>query len=676
MILRSARSRPQFRPACAFFCPKQRGLHGDLKQRSTLEIINHVQSRIANEEYSSIKTFKNKLQRHYDSKYAGLLADMRCLGVMDEKLVKMIFMRRSGPTQHTAFVSSLESIKKGSNSVSEKRKRIYGIIKLQKALYPEIARTNGILVPETLHQWFWQNLRKDETFQHYYFLIQNDVLLSSKSSNLFLRRLLKGSEMEVQLGTFQVFLHNPEHHEIFQSKFEKLYNFSQINQIVTAVLARKDLRHIKLYFAALLNRLEGKELQNSDLSEKQRIALFIKFTNTLLNYLKLTCNYDMFLHSFKMVTDLVLAQKLDTRLLHKPFLLAIQYLRSLSQHSHVLKLISFAQELSLERSFKFKQSVIGELVSTMRAFNDPKIIVDYITTVYTSPKTLRLLNELGIWSLLRHNSVNVLNATQLERDFESNKIQKSHLSNFLAHRVLPNTVVLTELYRVILQYFSNGTPGTELKQLIIDLYHRYKACMINHEDYFVQPDCGIINVLIYHLRFQLKDHRLAFVLAQDFFQTQPFVKCDASTPFGLVLYHNHALTRTEISSLLVLMDKHKVKLDFKVISAMVFQNLRSGQIEEAHTWFQKLISAGFPLTHRSLIKCAIENDWELPRGIDTSFMTEAPTSVSNSGFEFEIDDAVSGGIMEEEEHESTVKFANALLGITETLAESKGTAGD
>lgn len=236
--------------------------------------------------------------------------------------------------------------------------------------------------------------------------------------------------------------------------------------------------------------------------------------------------------------------------------------------------------------------MIAEVVSTLRSFNDPTIILNYITTVFTNPKTMELINELGIWGLLHHNTISTLSDSQLKKDQASIAVQKSPLSTFLTASLLPNAVVMTELYRVTLQYLSLNTPTAQFKQIIIDLYHRYKETLKNKSDCFIFPDCGILNTLVYNLRYRMKEDRLAYMLVLDFFQSQTQINCAGSSPFGLILYHNYTLTHSEISKLLVIMDKHNIKLDFKVITGMIFYYIRSGQVEDAHSWFQKLAYFG------------------------------------------------------------------------------------
>ncbi|SCU77824.1 LADA_0A02410g1_1 [Lachancea dasiensis] len=635
---------------------KTLGVSGDLLQLGPQELAGAIQLHLAKNEVSGLKTIRNKLQRHLNNRYPEYVAEVRRGGILQPDLVQMIFFTQAGSRQYQAFVMSLESVISSLGSVEVKRRQLYTLVQLQKALFPQLARKSGILLPESAHQWFWRELPKNASFEHFQFLIQNHVLLGSEYANRFLNRLLKGSEMDQQLATFQIFLHEARHEHIFSESFTKVYTFAQIIRITASLLSKKDFRHIKHYFTALLERMEKYELQKPGLTQNERITLFIKFTSTLLKYFERSHNQDMFIHSFKMVVELVRTQKLDSRLLHRPFLLAVKQLRLLNEHSHVLKFISLAEELNLGRSFKFRQSLIGELVATLRSFNDPKLILGYITAVYTHPQTVPLLNELGIWGLLHHNSVDRLTLGQLKADMQNMEGHKSQLSMFLTRPLLPNTVVLTELYRTTLQDLSSTTSPTNLKQLIIDLYHQYMNLLKAGRILF--PDTGILKILIYHLRYTLKEDHLTLQLLLDFYQNLPQGGCRnrGSSPFGLVIYHNYTLTRTELSSLLVVMDAHKIKLDFKVICSLVFHNLRSGQVEDAKVWYDKIVVAGFPITHKLLIKRAFENDWQLPKDTDVAFLNE-----SDTGQEFDDVDVLSTGDLIEEEIEGTTGFANELL---------------
>ncbi|CEP60687.1 Atp22p LALA0_S01e16666g [Lachancea lanzarotensis] len=638
-----------------------RDFHFDLTQHQPRDVVTYVNSQLAKREVDGLKTLKNKLERHLQRDYKKFVAEMRLANVLQSDIVQMIFFQSAGPRQYKAFVASIHAVLDSEASVEQKKSQLYTLVELQGSLYPQLARENGILAPGCFHEWFWAHLDRSETFKHFHFLIENNVLLGSRPAHRFLVRLLKGSQIEQQLASFQIFLNSPLHHSEYQKRLTTLYTFAQINMITDAVLSKKDLRHTKVYFTALLDRLESWELNNPGLTQEKRVAFFVKFTNTLSKYLKESGNFDMFQSTFKLILGLIQSQNLDIRLLHKPFLLAISWLRKLNKPSQALKLISLAQELSLQSSFKFKQSLIGELVSTLRSFNDPKMTLSYVATVYRNPGTIKLLNELGLWGLLHHGSIHQLQPSQLEADAKSLMVQKSEVSHFLTKNLIPNAVVMTELYRVTLHFMQNTTSSMEFKQLIITLYQHYKRTFEQTPQYFIYPDCGILNVLIYHLRFSLKEDRLAYQILEDFFKTEPHISCTRGSPFGLAMYQNNTITKTELSSLFVLMDRNHLKLDFKTICAMVFYHLRAGQVDDAHSWYIKLTSTGFPISHKLLIKRAVEYGWELPENTDTSFLEEANENTIDTVNTVEgLEDLVTDDLMEEE-IDVTSAFAEELV---------------
>ncbi|SCU85676.1 LAME_0D02300g1_1 [Lachancea meyersii CBS 8951] len=646
----------------------RRDVHLEMALRPPKEVVGHVYAKLAKKELAGLKPLKNKLIRYLDEGYLDFVADMRLAGILQPDIVQMIFYQTAGPRQYQAFVDSLRQIISSDATVEHKKQQLYTLVKLQRKLFPQSTFERGILLPEFFHEWFWQHLHKGESFSHFHFLVKSNVLLGSRAAHRLLVRLLKGSEIEQHLATFQIFLNGPQGHRKYFRRITKLCTFAQINVITSALLSKKDLRHINSYFTALLDRLESWELNDSTLTQEKRIALFVKFTNTLLKLLQESRNVDMFLDTFKVVLGLVHSQKLDLSLLHKPFLSAIQFLRALNEHSHVLRLISSAQELNLQSSFKFKQSLICELVSTLRSFNDPKMILSYIATVYCNPVTMPFLNELGLWGLVHHGSVYRLSPSQLETDSQTLILQKSQISQFLTKNLIPNAVVLTELYRVTLHYMQKTMSSPEFRQLIIDLYQNYKRTLETHRNYFRHPDCGILNVLIHHLRFSVREDRLAYQLLEDFYRTKPRVACKGCSPFGLAMYHNCTLTKTEISSLLVLMDENDLKLDFKVICGMVFYHLRSGQVDEAHAWYTKLCSVGFSISHKLLIQRALENGWKLPKNTDTTFLKETEEDVQDAPEE--MDDLVSDDLMEEE-IDGTTGFAEEILNAVGSVKDQE-----
>lgn len=624
-----------------------------------------------------LKRFKNKLIRKYQHNYVYLVSELRPL-CQDPWLFDVIFYRHSGTKQYSAFVKACGSIIDDTTlDVAAKKLKFYKLIELQHALYPNIAKASGILLPDTVHRWFWYNLPKNESFHHFYSLIKSDVILSTPHGSKLMNRLLQGSEMEQQLATFQIFLHEEANHPMFYNKFTKLYNFYMIKQATNFLISHKNFKFIKLYLSALLSRLETHELTNSTILESKRKILSIKFTNTLLHYLSKSDDPSMFLETFSTLIDLLKTTSKDAplELLHTPFVLSIRYLRIKGHHEKVFKMISMADSIPFKKNFKFTQLLLGELVSTLRSFNDPKITCSYIISAYKNKSTVPMLNNLGLWSLIYHNTLDRLTEQQLIEDLSRRTAWKAEIPLGLRKKTLPDNAVLTELYRIVLDRFSKDLSSAEFHHLVLGLYNKYKHTMLANQGKFHswRLDCGVISVFLYYVRYQLKDNRLAFKILQDFYSSSLKIKNTTNSgisPFAIVMYHNYELSQTEISSLLMLMHNAGVPLDFKTIVSMIFRLLKLNNVKDAHAWYKRLLSARFELKHFDLIQVVKKYNWELPSSFDKSLLDVKENSDrdgNSSGMLF--DESNDDDVMIDEYYQEAddQDFAGELVTLLENI---------
>ncbi|SCU93074.1 LAMI_0E13124g1_1 [Lachancea mirantina] len=629
------------------------------KNGNAIAVLAQTKDHLKLERYNELKRLKNSLIRKYETKYLSLINQIRKVHDLDENLVSMIFYRHSGKQQFAAFSKYVVFIVHSNLATDEKKKALYGAIRLQHALYPKVAGEKGILIPEKVHDWFWLNLPRTQSFAHYYFLIQNNVLLSSAAVQRFSSRLLKGSEMEQQLATFQIFLQRPEHCSMFDEKFVLLNNFTHCCRLTQVLIRQKDFRHVESFFKALLVQLSTLGTTYECRNYGERSSMLLKFVNTILLYLRASGNTELFLQTFTTVFDLISMQKLDASFLHKPLIIAVVYLRGIRQYGQALKLISYAQDLPTKSGFLFKQMLIGELLTTFRRLGDFPMILKYVPAAFSHPKTAILLNKLGLRGLADGGLAEPVPESQLHQELASTAPMTPVLPK-LRKRILPNSVVLTELYRAAMQFTCNVLERERFKGLILKLYDNYKKTLLSDKQLFFFHDYGVINVLLHTLRFQLKEHRMAFVMLKDFMELPIKTYGSPSHTFGLVLYNNYALSQSEVSSLLVLMDKKNASVDFKIIVSMILRHLRWEQEDEAHSWFKKLTHARFPLEHKALIQQAVMRNWKLPSHVDTSFLQESSPEPAPDCSTDDLDELLKEETFQDESELQT-QFANDLV---------------
>ncbi|QLL33158.1 hypothetical protein HG536_0E00680 [Torulaspora globosa] len=574
-----------------------------------------------------MRRVRNKLQRKFGMSYNTVFTSLLRV-VADPSLFKMSMFRRLGWKQYYSFVNALRStIGDRGLSNDQKKQKLYRIISFQHDLFPKASEKAGYLIPTDVHQWFWENLPRDESFNHLYFLIKNDVLLSSCPYVWnFSKRLMQGSELEMQLATFEIFFHDKAHQGTFQQKFGKLHSFYAMNKLVNKVLSGKDFRFIKLYLSSLLQKMESLKEDGDRPDTKSKKTLFIRFSNTLLFYLSQTGNVEMFLQTFEISLQYMRKARLlkDARFmqeyLNPSFHFILKLLRQKGLQEQVFHFIRVIQRVIRRRDPKFSTRVVGELVSSLRSFNDPKLSCEYILSAFNIKQTAALLNDLGLWGAIFHENSAKLSQRMLEAE---TKVQEKIFPRSLQIEGTPSIPILTELYRVLLSTCAR-TMGHEMYQgIILELYSSYKKALEDHRFPTAKHDTGILSVFLYHIRLELNNSKLAFEVLKDFY-SQKFassVRCTTkSCPFSYVVYKNYDLTQSDLSHLLHLMQLNRVPLQFRFCTAMVLRYLKLGNVTEAYLWYRKILHAGFEVDHFVLIKAITANGWEYPKNFDMSLL--------------------------------------------------------
>lgn len=600
--------------------------HTEIVSNTCLNVF--IQERLFKiEKIHDLKLVKNKMMRTFTSGY-GPIMRLYCsqLSTMQKVLCLMIFYRHSGKIQYEAFVNALIYIMNSTLSTEDKKQRLYYVIKMQRELYSELAKQSGVLIPDEIHKWFYYNIPRSEFFNHYYYLIQNNVLVQSKFSLKFMDALLNGSEMEFQLATFQIFLHDPANKYIFDQQFTKMYNFASIKKIVTFTCNKKDFRFIQDYFLALTSRLEQKELSNVGISKETKKLSLIQFTHILLHFARTSNNVPLFLETFKSLTEFY-SRSIPFSLFQKSLIEILNFLKLNGQHHHVFKVISLWNKVSLKRTNNnVTKRILGEIISTLRSFKDPKLSASYVITAYKSSKTKYIFNDLGLWSLIFHDSFSIIDKQLLLNDAEKS-VLKVDVPERLKFKRVPDSVILCEIYQVVLEYQASKLSKEKFHELILDLYYRYKDVMLKKANtyFYWRFDVSILRVLVHQSRFTLKDGKLAYMILNDFYSSGLKLKCSQrSNPFGIALYKNNSLTHTEVNQALILMAKCNIPLDSFTMISLILRYLSTDNIKEAYSWYQRFYKSGFEVKHYELIQAIKKYGWEFPKSFDPKLLDKPP----------------------------------------------------
>ena len=536
-----------------------------------------------------------------------------------------------GLTEYASFFKALRDVLNLKDcSKCEKQKLLYDVISHQHKSYPEVARKIGFYIPDEVHEWFWNHVPKTESFNHYFFLLKSDVLLStSRYCTKFTNRLMKGTEMERQLATFQVFLHDETNIKPIMEKVLKLHTFDSLVVLVKGLAKVKNFRFIESYIQALLQKLEQHSYSGKD-RKKQKSLRYVKFNNALLYYLLKSGNVVLFMKTFqeelKFIISSGLINHIDGRehILNFPIHHYLNLLRVSNRQEELFDVISCLQSSSLMKHKLFKEFLMGELIASFQAFRDPKLVCKYVLSSYSSKPSAIILNELGIWGWLYHSKSTTLTASDLTKEL---KTSSSVLPKSMRIGSAVTVPILTELYRSLLSSASVSLGRGQLKDCLLDLYYKYRSFLSKEASKYRywRNDTGILNVFLNYIRFQAREPKLAYDILLNFY-SQHFAKNVILTtticPFSIVAYKNYALTQAEISELLQIMHKNGVPLTFKFCSAMVMHCVKIRDEKGARSWYDKILYGGFEIRHMALIQIIKDRGWPFPKKFDQRLLTQ------------------------------------------------------
>ncbi|QLQ80717.1 hypothetical protein HG537_0E00700 [Torulaspora globosa] len=621
-----------------------------------------------------MRRVRNKLQRKFGLSYNTVFSNLLKV-VADPSLFRMSMFRRPGWKQYYSFINALRStISDDGLSNEQKKQKLYRIISFQHDLFPKGGKKGNYLVPTDVHQWFWENLPKDESFNHLYFLIKNDVHLSSCPYVWnFSKRLMQGSELEMQLATFEIFLHDKAHQATFQEKFGKLHCFYAMNKLVNKVLSGNDFRFVKLYLSSLLQKMESLKERGGGQDTKSEKKLFSRFNNTFLFYLSKTGNVEMFLQAFEINLQYMRKAHLlkDARFMQEYLYPSLHFilklLREKGLQEQVFHFIRVIQQVVRIRDPKFNIRIIGELVTSLKSFNDPKLSCQYILSAFNIKETAALLNDLGLWGAIFHGNSVKLSQEMLKAE---TKVQEKIFPRSLRTQGIPSIPILTELYKVLLSTCARTMARERYQDLVLELYSAYKKALQEHKFRTTKHDTGILSIFLYHIRLELNNSKLAFEILKDFY-SQKFassIRCTTkSCPFSYVVYKNYDLSQSDVSHLLHLMQLNRAPLQFRFCTAMVLRYLKLGNVTEAYSWYKKILHAGFQVDHYVLIKAITENGWEYPKNFDMSLLNriDQRTLYPNEDALFlgdtnELDDPDAASASDEDSLSKAIKLVEEL----------------
>ena len=632
----------------------------------------------------SLVELKRSLKRLYTGYSYRILSDNLVQLSKYPELLKMSLYRYLGKDQYAIFTRNLQTIIESSDatSVQEKKQRIYDLIHLQYTLFSSSRREYCITLPDTVHKWFSKNLSRDELFGHCLFLIKNRVSLSSSPHiQKLIYKLLRGSELERQLVTFEFFLRKQDFsidREILD-RFVSIYNFNDLVLIFNSVVRTRKPRLwdnaelngsvslTEFYLQALTQKLvlyreRGSSARGSLNEERKKLAKrFVQFTDELLFLLADRGELTLFMSVFKLLVAFIrenastLSPQNPTsvmNLLHRPIIYSFKLLRTNEAHDLIFTLVSTVSQLPFCKTHQFKTRLVYELARSLRYFNDPKLLCQFVVSAIKRPDPAALLNDLGIWGAVFHSDATPLPRETLQRDLES--INRSFPNGMRTDLDRP-APVLNEVYRTLLTTSSVVMTPLQYRMLLVQLYVQYKATLNKSykSHYMWKQTSGIINRLVSEILYTVKDPKLAYNTLLDFYSQQFADKIKTepgNCPFSTVLYGSRkVLTPLEVSQILRLMETLKIPLTFKACVAMIFINLSRHKLSEAHTWYKKILIAGFDIRHHSLIEVAKKYSWELPANVDTAVPSDKPGENLMEGTDIKVGDIERNAVEPEDE---------------------------
>ncbi|GAV51716.1 hypothetical protein ZYGR_0AF01870 [Zygosaccharomyces rouxii] len=636
---------------------------GDIVRPNSLQAIQLLKVINSVQDGHEMRKLRNRMKKQFGHNYHLIYPRLRQLS-SDPLRLQMALFRNAGRRQYDSFVQYLLSILNRKDLIdTDKRQKLYDTITFQHEMFPGMNANSAMILPDEVHKWFWDRVPREESFNHYYFLIKNDVYLSwPRHSWKFVKRMMQGSELELQLASFQLFLYRENHQSIFLQKFHKLYSFHAMLLILHRVFNANDLRFAKVYVAALLRNMETKE--PSELS-------FLRFNNFLLYYLSQTGDIELFFQAFSVELQFLKntsTTRTSLKILHRPLLFVLKLLRRQGYHEEFFTILSVLQKLSLGQSQVFKKLAFTELIALLRSFNDCKLTTQYVMSAFDRESTGLLLNQLGLWNATFHGHATVLSDHELRSEIDS---LESLLPSSMSLEE-PIMAIMTELYRLVLSTNAKVLNTEQYKDLLMNLYGNYTRVLQNGLFAYPRHDTGILNVFLYHARYKLGDCRLSFALLQDFYASglaRNLRVTSNKCPFSIVVYQNNEITQAEINQLLILMHDAKIPVHFHFCTSMVLRYLQLNNREEAYAWYQRILHAGFKVEHRLLITAIRDNGWEYPVGFDETLVetldNDDGSMVQDDAFFLEEEDGdTASSIQDNQGNKASLQH---IIGLLKTL---------
>ncbi|CCH58155.1 hypothetical protein TBLA_0A03560 [Henningerozyma blattae CBS 6284] len=587
---------------------------------------------------NELTTTKRFMGRKFGNLYSVLL--FKLTQISDKpNFVRMLMILRYGENQRQAFQNCLFDIVSDKSLTNDlKITELYQVISIQNQLFPLVSKNSPVVLPTAIHKWFLTNLTKEQYPSHYLFLIENNVNLSSCVFIHELRsRLLNGNIENLRLVTFQRFLINGQK-DVFMDKFIKLYDFEIIIQLFSLLLKKKDFRYVEYYFAALLKTLQidskfhkVKPSDGISISESK----LIQFHDLMLYYISQQGTIPMFIRFFNTQIEFInnikgLNENCKLKLLHKSLHMLLHMLNKHSKQDEILGIISM---ISKNKNFNskdlqqkiFSRYIMQELINMVSTFEDPKLTCKYILSMHSIKPTLKILNNLGLWHGIFHNKPLILSDNQLTEEIES---IKGLLPVNKRINLIPSIFELVELYKVLLKSNAKLLSKSDFRTFIFGLYSNFKSLQSSK----IKDSILILNIILYHIRYSLKDNSLAVDILIDYFNQEkiPYMTHIYATkcPFSIVLYGNH-LSQSKINIIEELIERHKYPLTFEICISMVFHYINLRQEEKAHAWYKQIITKGYELRHFGLIQLIKEKIWELPTNTTIKMLEEKQNSDDN-----------------------------------------------
>ena len=607
-----------------------------------VQLNNWIQQNIS--DLPQLSAIKNSLLKKFQLKTYNQIEKNLITIANDPTYLNILLQPCISTKQYQLFINYLEDTisKQHALNPEEISNELYRIISSQSMMFKSNKPGTSLVLPNSVHRWFYNNLPKVSTFQHYMFLIENDIFLSScEYSRLFTERLLQGSQLELQLVTFDYFLLRPDMYpdkNIIKQKFVNLHNFYDIYHIINLTIKENKKEtlsesNLSFYLQALLQKMVYYKDVTSSMGKSNSRQLSIQFVKFVIQLLAITTKLESITLFKSVLQSLILFMKNNTyiddktlgKLLHRPIVHILQLLRAKGNQDAIFTFISTLGELSnIPKSYTYKKMITKELILSLRYFNDPKLICQMLISSKNNMKTGQMLNELGLWGSIFHSN----NCKKVSDDILRQEIE--NMPGLLPKSLRINmtqdiSLSLSEIYRSLFSTKSIMMQKDEYREFLVTLYLNYTKYMENnytsHNSWKI--DTRIIKYFLSATMSHLQDKQLAYELLMDFYP-RPFAKKmrnkGKDCPFSIVLYGHMSLTRTQVNNALALMEQNDVPLTFKICSSMVFRYLNWHEIDTAHSWFNKIISSKFPVTHEGLIGVCEKYNWELPAGIETKLL--------------------------------------------------------